>query len=220
MNSIKPFSFNTIEDFDNHIEKSIANYSILAETIKNISQFFLVEDTVLIDIGCSTGKMLEAIIHDGLKLGVDNSENLLPKSHNNTKYLNQDLRDFDDYKNSSLILSIFTLQFVDKQYRQMILNRIYDGLIEGGAFIWAEKVICKNGNDQEIMTFAHYDYKQKNFLPEEILNKEKDLRKLLRPQTTEKNLKMAEKAGFENPLLFWKFFNFECWILQKNSLNG
>jgi tRNA (cmo5U34)-methyltransferase len=215
MTFTKPFSFNTIENFDDHIERSIANYNVLADAIIGMADFFTTSKTSVIDIGCSTGKMLESINHQGIKIGIDNSNNLLPKSHDDTHYFNEDLINYEDYENSSLVLSIFTLQFIDKQYRPIILKRIYDGLIEGGAFIWAEKVVCENGLDQEIMTFSHYDYKQKNFNPSEILSKEKDLRLLLRPATTEENLMMAKNAGFTNNLLFWKFFNFECYLFKK-----
>jgi tRNA (cmo5U34)-methyltransferase len=216
MNSTN-FSFNTIKNFDDHIQKSIANYDLLAESIVTIADFFTVSDTSVIDIGCSTGKLLEAINHAGKKIGVDNSKNLLPRTHENTYYLQNDLRDFNDYKNSSLIMSIFTLQFIDKEYRPIILKRIYDGLINGGAFIWAEKVMCESGQDQDIMTFTHYDYKLKSFLPNEILSKEKDLRLLMRTQTSQENIQMAERVGFTNNLLFWKFYNFECWLLRKKA---
>jgi tRNA (cmo5U34)-methyltransferase len=217
MISTNNFSFNTIKNFDDHIEKSIANYDLLAESIKIMADFFTIEDTSIIDIGCSTGKMLESINHKGIKIGIDNSFNLLPKSHDNTFYFQEDLRDFDDYKNASLVMSIFTLQFVDKEYRQRILKKIYDGLVDGGAFIWAEKVVCESGQNQEIMTFVHYDYKLKSFNSDEILDKEKDLRLLMRTQTSNENIKMAEKAGFTDNLLFWKFYNFECWLLRKKA---
>lgn len=217
MNSTNNFSFNTIKNFDEHIEKSIANYDLLAESIKIMADFFTIEDTSIIDIGCSTGKMLESINHKGVKIGIDNSFNLLPKSHDNTFYFQEDLRDFDDYKNASLIMSIFTLQFIDKEYRQRILKRIYEGLVDGGAFIWAEKVVCESGQNQEIMTFVHYDYKLKSFTSDEILNKEKDLRFLMRTQTSNENIKMAERVGFTDNLLFWKFYNFECWLLRKKA---
>ena len=220
MNFTDNFSFETINNFDKHIQQSIANYEILADSIQNIAKYFLLQNTKLIDIGCSTGSLLESIKHDGTKIGIDTAKNLLPKSQNDVIYINEDLITFNNYDNSSLVLSIFTLQFIDKRFRQNILHSIYNGLVEGGAFIWAEKVMCNNGNDQEIMTFAHYDYKQKHFEASEILNKERDLRLILRPNTSEQNQQLAKNAGFSKGLMFWKFYNFECWLYRKDSLNA
>lgn len=45
------FDFNTIENFDDHIEKSIPNYNILIDFIKSISQYFYVENTNIYDLG-------------------------------------------------------------------------------------------------------------------------------------------------------------------------
>ena len=45
MNSGKDFSFDTIKDFDDHIAKSIANYDLLSEAIRNIVDYFLVKNT-------------------------------------------------------------------------------------------------------------------------------------------------------------------------------
>jgi tRNA (cmo5U34)-methyltransferase len=216
MNSGKQdFSFDTIQDFDDHIAKSIANYDLLADAIRNIVDYFLVKDTALLDLGCSTGELLKSIKHDGRKIGVDKSDNLLPNDTEETEFYNYDLTNMKDYPKSSVIMSIFTLQFIDRDKREEIIKRIYDSLIDGGVFIWAEKVVCPSGKFQEIMNFSHYDYKLKTFSAKEILDKEKDLRRLMRLNTTRENMELAEKAGFSQKQIFWKFYNFECWLLVK-----
>jgi hypothetical protein len=65
------------------------------------------------------------------------------------------------------------------------------------------------------MSFSHYDYKLKTFNAKEILDKEKDLRRLMRLNTTRENMELADKAGFKEKQIFWKFYNFECWLLVK-----
>ena len=75
---MEKFSFDTINDFDNHIIKSIPNYDILFSSIKSISEYFFCENTNVYDLGCSTGKLLKSINNNCNKIGYDIA-NLLPK---------------------------------------------------------------------------------------------------------------------------------------------
>ena len=215
MSSTKPFSFDTIDDFDKHIAQSIPNYHLLTDSIKDISTFFFRTDTTIVDLGCSTGKLLESIPSNQDKLGIDLSMNLLPDSHNNILYIPKDIRAFETYGNSSLILSIFTLQFIPYEDRAGILETVYKSLIRGGGFIWAEKVVEETGDLERIMNSAHYDFKRKSFTASEILDKELDIRSMMSLNTSLENQVLAEEAGFERGTMFWKHFNFEAWLYIK-----
>jgi tRNA (cmo5U34)-methyltransferase len=209
------FSFNTIQNFDEHIDQSIPNYSLLFDAVISLSKFFAIPDTKVIDLGCSTGKLLKTIKHQGNKIGIDISDNLLPESNNDVTFLKQNIETFNAYQNSSLITSIFTLQFMPKESRQETLNKIYAGLNLGGAFIWAEKVYAPNAMHQDLMSFCYYDYKQTNFSAKQILDKEKDLRTLLHSNTAQQNLDLARNAGFNDAQMFWSFYNFQAWYFVK-----
>jgi tRNA (cmo5U34)-methyltransferase len=211
------FDFNSIENFDDHIDSSIPSYGVLAQTIKNLSPWFLSPSKSIVDLGCSTGKLLESISHDGMKYGVDIATNLLPESKSGCEYLNVPIQflEWNKFVQPSLVLSIFTLQFLPVEDRITVLQNVYDSLAIGGGFIWAEKIVNEYGDDQELFDFAHYDFKREHFTAEEILDKERDLRLMLRPNTTAKNLEFAHQAGFGNGVLLWKFLNFECWLFRK-----
>ena len=215
MSSTEPFSFDTIENFDEHIAKSIPNYHTLTEAIRDLSLYFVSEETQIVDLGCSTGKLLESLPHQGRKIGIDVSDNLLPVPHDETMYIRKDIRAFSSFGKSSMILSLFTLQFIPYEDRPNILKVIYDSLQEGGAFIWAEKVQQETGELERIINGAHYDFKRKTFTAEEILNKERDIRSMMRVNTSSKNQALAEDAGFAHGTMFWKFFNFEAWLFVK-----
>lgn len=219
MSSTKPFSFDTIEDFDEHIAKSIPNYHLLSNAICDLSTFFLKPDTHLIDIGCSTGKLLKKIPFEGNKLGIDTSHHLLPANDtlSNIEFMQADIRYLKELPPSSLILSIFTLQFIPIADRLRVLQLIYQSLEKGGAFIIAEKTFQPNGLLERVFTNAYYDFKRQSFSTEEIMNKERDLRALMSVQTSGENLHLIEKAGFEieNSDTFWKFYNFEAWVFIK-----
>jgi len=210
------FSFDTVNNFDDHIASSIPAYDALFDTVVTLSDFFLLPDTTFIDIGCSTGKLLETVRHDGVKIGIDKSRNLLPRFNPTpVEYFSYDITEYFGFEDCSLITSIFTLQFIDSTKRQELLNRIYDGLRPNGAFIWAEKVYAESGKIQEMLTSTLHQHKRPYFDAMEILDKDADLRKLMRPNTSAKNQQMAKDAGFEQGELIWKSLNFEAWLYIK-----
>jgi len=216
MSSTEPFSFDTITDFDDHIAKSIPNYHLLNDSVRDLATFYAKEDFSIVDLGCSTGKLLESIPFDGTKLGIDISGNLLPDSHDEVQYVQKDLRSFKNLgKTPSLVISLFTLQFLPLADRPNILSLIYDELAEGGAFIWAEKVHEPEGELERIMNSAYYDFKRLHFSASEIMKKERDLRPIMQTNTSIRNLTMAENAGFTVGTMFWKFYNFEAWLFVK-----
>jgi hypothetical protein len=44
MSSTEPFSFDTITDFDDHIAKSIPNYHLLNDSVRDLATFYAKED--------------------------------------------------------------------------------------------------------------------------------------------------------------------------------
>lgn len=207
------FDFSTIKNFDNHIKNSISNYDILHNLVLQISEFFIKKNSIVYDIGCSTGKLVQELREksEGIIIGIEKDKNIIEAED----ILNADIRDVVLKENSSLILSIFTLQFIDVQYRENILQKIYNSLHTGGALIIAEKTYSENGLTQEIFTFSNYDYKKNNFTPEEILQKEKDIRKIMKPLTETENVKMFKNVGFKKIDVFYKSLNFVGWVLVK-----
>jgi predicted TPR repeat methyltransferase len=89
------FDFNSMENFDNHIDSSIPSYGVMAQMVRNLSPWFLSPSKSIVDLGCSTGKLLESITHDGMKYGVDIATNLLPESKPNCEYLNVPIQFLD-----------------------------------------------------------------------------------------------------------------------------
>ena len=127
----------------------------------------------------------------------------------NSDFIIQDLNKSYEFKNACIIYSMFTLQFLKKESRKKIVTDIYNGLTKGSAFIFCEKAYAKYPKTQEIFTFSYYDYKKTSFSEKEILDKERDLRKILKPNTSHENQEMLYEAGFETIDLFYKYFQFE-----------
>ena len=81
---------------------------------------FVREDTRVVDLGCSTGKLLERIPFAGEKVGIDVSTNLLPESHDNILYVRKDIRSLNTFGNCGLVLSLSTLQFIPYEDRPAV----------------------------------------------------------------------------------------------------
>ena len=181
------------------------------------SEYFVEDDTNVVDIGCSTGKMLRAMIDqntfsksaqyvgielekefvDGWKL--ESIANFIP----NLYLLNEDVRDFD-FDNCSFVSSIFTLMFMPPHQREMVVKNIYNGLNSGGAFVFSEKTMADSAKIQDIRTFTYYDYKRTNFTTIDIMDKEKTLRSMAKPNTRDELLNMCDSAGFSKIESFWQ----------------
>ena len=124
MNHQFTFGHGEAENFDEHIKKSIRGYDNLLQDVVNLSQYFVEQDTTVVDIGCSTGKLLHEIVaknvidceYVGVELEenfvklLDNTKELVSKKHPNTRlsFIKGDIRDYK-FTNCSLITSLFTL---------------------------------------------------------------------------------------------------------------
>tara|TARA_R110000796_G_scaffold159388_3_gene276201 strand:- start:21392 stop:22051 length:660 start_codon:yes stop_codon:yes gene_type:complete len=210
------FSFDTIDDFDSHIDLSIQNYSGLIEHIKNISTYFIKDDCKVYDIGCSTGNLIRTLKEHNKTntdyIGIDKSSNL---TEGREDVINMDLVDWkaEEYCFGACL---FTLQFLDINLRKQVLKEMYDNLKPGGAIIIAEKIFLEDGYIQDVLNFSHYDFKRKHFNSDVILNKQVDLRYIMRPVTKKENMSMFHTAGFTKITSFWQSLQFKAWILQKD----
>ncbi len=214
------FTFATSkEGFDNHIDTSVRGYSQLWGDILSLSKYFVEDYTQVVDMGCSSGKLLKGMIEQNQKhiphaqyTGIEIEEdffgdyNMDEEKYHQLSYFRGDVREFD-FQNCSLVTSIFTLQFMSPKDRQDVLNRVYKGLNTGGAFIFSEKTFSCNPRVQDMMTFMYYDYKRKNFSDKDILDKEVQLRHMMKPNTKTELYNMVQDAGFEIHT-FWQNFNF------------
>ena len=214
------------EGFDEHINWSIRGYSDLLNDVISFSRYFVEDDTTVVDIGCSTGKLTQALIEynhevapDAHYVGVEVAEGFfkdLDKRVLQIKkkvispwvdFVYDDIRNYE-FKNCSLVTSIFTLQFMSKKDRARVIQDIYDGLNSGGGFIFAEKIDCESSRLQDMMTFNYYDFKKEKFDYDDIMTKERTLRHMLKPNTWKEIEDMVLNAGFKTVEQSWRNHNF------------
>jgi tRNA (cmo5U34)-methyltransferase len=224
-----PFSFaNYADDFDRHIAHSIRGYDNLIEDCVELSQYFVENGTVFCDVGCSTGRTLAAIRtrnqgrapdarYVGLDIEPSFQQHWTQFAAPNVRFLVQDVLTFEDLTGLSLATSIFTLQFLPERYRRQVCRRIYEGLIPGGAFIVAEKTFAKLPKTQDILNSLYLNYKRRHFSDEEILDKERSLRDMMKLGREADLIRLLTEVGFhaESIESFWRSHLFAAYVCIK-----
>jgi tRNA (cmo5U34)-methyltransferase len=207
-------------DFDSHIGRSIPGYDELIQTSVRLSRRFVQRDTTVVDIGCSTGHLLAAVQESnkparpdvkyvGLDCVPDFNVHWARMENETLRYEVCDARSYQGFKNVSLAYSLFTIQFIRPPDKIPLLQRIRDGLLDGGALIIAEKTFADSARLQDALAFPYYDYKlEQGFSEKELLDKERSLRGLM-TLWTEAELKHALRhVGFREIEPIWRNFTF------------
>ena len=224
-----PFSFaNYAEDFDRHIERSIRGYAALMEDCTELSTYFVEDGTTVCDVGCSTGRLLGAIRarnrdrapgarYLGLDIEAGFQEHWKLHAGEDIRFLVQDVLSYGAFETMSLVTSIFTLQFLPARHRREICRRIFDGLVPGGALIIAEKTFAKMPKIQDMLTSLYLHYKRRHFSDEEIMDKEKSLRDMMKPGREADLIGLLTGVGFkaENIESFWRSYLFAAYVCVK-----
>lgn len=212
------FTFSAVaKDFDEHIRKSIRGYDDLWNDVVSISKYFVENKTNVIDIGCSTGSLINEMyeknryakpdcVYTGIEIEPAFYNDLDRLKKPGINFFKGNVVDYD-FENCSFVSSIFTLQFLNNKDKRHVLEKIYQGLNNGSAFVYSEKVFNDNPRIQDMLTFMHYDFKRKNFTEKEILEKEQELRHMMKPCTDSDLNQMLIEIGFE-PIRFWQNHNF------------
>ena len=213
---MKAFDFNTIENFDEHINLSIPDYGYMIEHVINFSSYFIKQNSSYYDIGCSTGVLLNRIKEKNKHIlfksvGIDKSENL---ANTHKDIIVTDINKFE-FNECDFITIIFTLQFLKYEERKKLLIKLYNVLQINGAVIICEKFLLKDGFFQDLFTFSYYDYKSINFTEQEIMRKQFDLRYIMTPISEKENLKLFQEVGFTKVESFWQSLQFKGWLLIK-----
>ena len=223
------FSFGgkTPKRFDTHVKKSVPLYSLGQELICKLSSFFLSKDSIVYDLGCSTGTTLKMIdAYNSFKTmkiyGIDIENKMLKEARRKLKKTkNKIILQKSDlskikFKKSDLIISYYTIQFLKPKHRQIIINKIFKSLNWGGGFLFFDKVRAPDARFQDMMSQIYLEYKEdRNFSAKEILDKSKSLKGVMEPFSSRANLQLIKRAGFKDYMTVFKFLCFEGFLAIK-----
>lgn len=214
------FSGNVAENFDEHVRQSVPFYDVGHDLICKLSDFFVTDDSVVYDVGCSTGRLLSRLAtrhghRNGVEwVGIDAELDMVQyasKATDNARitFIHDDVRHFP-FQKSDFIVAYYTVQFVRPKDRQQLITKIYDSLNWGGALLLFEKMRGPDARFQDIATALYTEYKLDNrFSPDEIVAKSRSLKGVLEPFSTQGNLDMLTRAGFVDVMTVMKYVPFE-----------
>jgi tRNA (cmo5U34)-methyltransferase len=119
-------------------------------------------------------------------------------------------------KNASMVVLNLTLQFIEKDQRDELITRIYQGLNAGGVLIISEKVHFENQKAQEFFTNLHLNFKKSNGYSDlEIANKRQLLEDVLITDDEKTHLERLKKSGFKTYQKTIQNLNFQTFIAIK-----
>lgn len=216
--------------FEDMLERSIPQYNIMRKAVFDLASYKIknMPKFNLLDIGCSDGLSLEQFVIEhfekGKFVGIDVSEDMLCKarerfekySNASIEIKNVDLRNDFPNDNFDIITSVLCILFTPIQYRQNIIQNIYNHLNDDGMFIMVEKVLGNTANIDNMMVDLYYNMKKDNgYSEEQILRKKLSLEGVQVPVTSNWNIDLLKQAGFKQVDVFWRWMNFEGYIAFK-----
>ncbi len=219
------FSGSVAKNFDGHIKKSVPFYSWSHQLGLNISDFFMKKNSIVYDLGCSTGTFLKnlSLRHKEKNIkfyGVDEIKEMIKFSRKKNKNKKIDFIHNDIFKvklkKTDFVTSFYTIQFIHPSKRQMLFNNIFNSLNWGGGFLFFEKVRAPDARFQDMMVQIYNDFKlDQGFNEKEIIQKSKSLKGILEPYSSKANLEMLKRSGFKDTMTVFKFVCFEGFLAIK-----
>lgn len=216
-------------NFDDHVSKSVPLYREGHELVVALSDYFIKQDSVCYEIGCSTGELtLKLASHNAAKsaakfVGIDVEEDMVQmatqkkeqKGLANTEFLVEDVLQYQ-FANADLIVAYYTVQFIRPSERQRLIDKFYQSLNWGGALVVFEKVRANDARFQDIMTSLYNEYKlAQGYSPDEIIAKSRSLKGILEPFSTQGNMDLLKRAGFVDVISIMKYVCFEGFLAIK-----
>ncbi|MDD9951550.1 MAG: methyltransferase domain-containing protein [Zetaproteobacteria bacterium] len=228
-----PFEFNhqVAEVFDDMALRSIPQYVDSMRFISGLACNFLRAGSTFIDLGCSTGSLLQMIASSVqvrlCLIGMDCSPSMYAIAKKKlSKYQdNIDIRlHCADILQTSLPTAAFVnasyvLQFLPVGSRIEVFTKVYQSLEPGGVFVFSEKVLSPCSLLQDTATFFYEAFKrQHGYSQSEIERKKEALDNVLVSSSTAEYQQMALQAGFVNFEVALKWGPFATFVMRKKGI--
>lgn len=225
------FDNQVAEVFPDMIQRSVPGYDTIIDGIGQIAKEFIQPDTNVYDLGCSLGAASLSVRRYNTAenvhiYAIDNSAPMLErcnlhlgafKSNTGFSTLCEDIMD-SEINNASLVIMNFTLQFIKPELRHNLLQKIYQGLIPGGALVLSEKLRHNTPRGDEVLINMHHEFKRRNGYSElEISQKRTALENVMQIESFQDHEKRLHDAGFDDVLLWFKCYNFSSMIALKQD---
>jgi len=231
LGDVPKFSFDqqVVDVFPDMIRRSVPGYTTILHMIGQISEKYAQANTRCYDLGCSLGASLLAMRHrvpaHGVELiGIDNSAEMIAKCQSVVEadsfdipvsLIHSDLLDVN-FEPMSVCVMNFTLQFIAREKRLALLQKISKAMVPGGVLILSEKLCFDDDQHNALMVELHHNFKRSNgYSDMEIAQKRDSIENVLIPESLTAHKERLQKAGFRSADLWFQCFNFSSLIAFK-----
>lgn len=231
LDNIADFAFdeNVAAVFPDMIQRSVPGYSTIIAMTGVLAERYAQDGSHCYDLGCSLGASTLSISKhiEGKNcriIGVDNSAAMLKRCRDlvdaspyspTIDLVCSDINNVD-FKNASVVVLNFTLQFIPIEQRADLLKRIGDGMRKGGILILSEKILFEDAHLQALNTDLHHAFKKGNgYSDMEISQKRSSIENVLLAETIQCHEDRLRDAGFQNIDVWFQCFNFASLVAIK-----
>lgn len=208
--------------FEDMIRRSVPGYAMTLSQTSLMAQRYAQEGTNCYDLGCSLGAGMMAL-DKGIEaknitlIGVDNSAAMLKRCDqalqasqvkSNYQLIEQNIQE-TPLENASIVLLNFTLQFIPKNERLSLIQKIHSALRPGGVLLLSEKIYFEDSTIQNEITDLHHGFKKANGYSDlEISQKRAAIEDVLIPETIDDHKRRLHESGFSTSETWLQCFNF------------
>jgi len=221
------FDDNVVAVFDDMVRRSVPGYEAMIQMVGLLVRTYGQDNTNFYDLGASTGAITLAIALNNKSknnkfIAVDNSQEMvkqckenLTSKIDNLAVICSDINDIN-IENASIVVLNLTLQFVKVEKRSVLINRIYQGLNQGGILIVSEKIHFDNQQKQDSLIKLHMDFKRANGYSElEISKKRQSLENIMITESKDTHLERFKASGFKDYNCYFQCLNFVSFLSVK-----
>jgi tRNA (cmo5U34)-methyltransferase len=187
---MKSWTFETkeiAETFDSHVREQLPWYDMVTEAVSYITRNYLPERGVVVDIGASTGNMIDKIAplvseRMGEIIAIEKSNSMCDVLSN--KYVNSKnwihVEEMDITRvpmpKADVYIMFLTMMFISIEHRKALINSMRANCKRGGVIVVVDKVYDHDGYFATVLKRLTMQFKlQQGAKPEDVLKKEMSL---------------------------------------------
>ncbi len=229
--TITPFRFNekVARVFDDMLVRSVPLYGEVLKQQARLARQFYKPGTQIFDLGCSHGNLGILLLDcfDGVvfkMIAVDSAEPMLRRFkkrlavHDRHSCIDLACACIENIviSNASVVVINLTLQFLDAEKRDALIQSVFNGLCKDGILLLTEKTIHPDPQMNALEQEYYYQFKKENgYTDLEISQKRDALERVLVPETVAEHENRIQKAGFASFDVWLKWFNFTSMMAVK-----
>lgn len=222
------FDASVVSVFPDMINRSVPGYQTIVAMTGVMAARYYQRGTHCYDLGCSLGastlSMARALPEEASIIAVDNStamidhcRDILSKS-SYSAHIDLCLANVEDiqFEPASVVVMNFTLQFIPRELRRAIIQRISNAMPAGGVLILSEKIAFSDEHLQALNNDLHHSFKRQNGYSDlEISQKRSALENVMIPETLSTHRQRMLETGFSSCDVWFQCFNFASIVAVK-----